>query len=93
VTNHDLAKQGEDEADRGRFSQAVPLVGESHALSYALVMALASTPREEFSREEVDALCQLAYELVNKLTKAIELFHQNDKVVDPDIDRRLTDVR
>jgi hypothetical protein len=41
-------------------------------------MALASTPREEFSREEMDALCQLAYELVNKLTKAIELFHEND---------------
>ena len=27
-----------------------PPVGELHALSYALVMALAATPRERFSR-------------------------------------------
>jgi hypothetical protein len=73
--NHDLTKQEEDEATRRLFSKAVFLVGESQALSYALVMALASTPREEFSRKEIDALCQLAYELVNKLTKALELFH------------------
>jgi hypothetical protein len=73
--NHDPAKQEEDEAAGRLFSQAVSLVGESHALSYALVMALASTPREEFSRKEIDALCQLTYELVNKLAKALELFH------------------
>jgi hypothetical protein len=73
----------EDQAARRLLlSQAVPLVGESHALSYALVMALASTPHEEFSREEIDALCQLAYELLNKLTKALELFHEIDKVAD-----------
>jgi hypothetical protein len=63
-------------ARRLLLSQAVPLVGESCALSYALVMALTSTPREEFSREEIDALCQVAYELLNKLTKALELFHE-----------------
>ena len=83
MTNHDLARHEEDEADRGLLlSQAVPLVGESHALSYALVMALASTPHEEFSREEIDALCQVAYELLNKLTKALELFHEIDIVSD-----------
>ena len=43
-------------------------------------MALASTPREEFSREEIDALCQLAYELQSKLSKAFELFYRPDKV-------------
>jgi len=75
VTNHDLAKQEADEAARRLQSQAVSLMGESHALSYALVMALASTPREEFSREEIDALCQVAYELEKKLTKALGLFH------------------
>jgi hypothetical protein len=88
VTDHDPAKQEEDEAARLLLSQAVSLVGESHALSYALVMALASTPREEFSREEIDALCQVAYELVNKLTKALELFHENDKVFDSETQRR-----
>jgi hypothetical protein len=73
----------EVEAARRRLlSQAVPLVGESHALSYALVMVLASTPREEFSREEIDALRQFAYELQNKLTKALEFFHEIDKVSD-----------
>ena len=75
MTNHDLAKQEADEAARRLQSQAVSLMGESHALSYALVMALASTPREEFSREEIDALCQVAYELEKKLTKALGLFH------------------
>ena len=50
----------EVEAARRLLSQAVPFVGESHALTYALVMALASTPREVFSREEIDALaCDL----------------------------------
>ena len=35
---------------RSLLSRAIPPVGESHALSYALVMALAATPRERFSR-------------------------------------------
>jgi hypothetical protein len=58
------------------FSQATTLLNESCALSYAVVMALAQTPREELSREEIDALCQLAYELHNKLTKTQELFQE-----------------
>ena len=58
------------------LSQAALLLDEARALSYALVMALADTPREEFSRDEIDALCQLAYELHNKLTKTQELFQE-----------------
>ena len=58
---------------RSLLSQAVALVGESHALSYALAMALAATPRERFSRKEIDALCQVAYELQQKLTKALKI--------------------
>jgi hypothetical protein len=69
----------EVDAIRRLLSQAVPLVGESQALSYALIMALASTPREEFSREEIDALCQLAWELQNKLNRAVELLQDADK--------------
>ncbi len=68
---------------RGLLSQAIALVGESHALSYALVMALASTPRERFSHKEIDALCQVAYELQEKLTTALELFQEMEKVSDP----------
>ena len=64
-------------------SQAVALVGESHALSYALVMALAATPRERLSHKEIDALCQVAYELQEKLTKALEMFQEMEKVTDP----------
>jgi hypothetical protein len=56
---------------RDHLSQAIRLVGESQALSYALVMALASTPHERFSRKEIDALCEVAYELPEKLTKAL----------------------
>ena len=77
---------------RGLLSQAIAFVGESHALSgriaraatsYALVMALASTPRERFSHMEIDALCQVAYELQEKLTKALEMFQEMEKVTDP----------
>jgi len=67
----------------GLLSQAIALVGESHALSYALVMALASTPRERFSHKEIDALCQVAYELQEKLTKALETFQEMENVTDP----------
>jgi hypothetical protein len=52
------------------------LLDESRALSYAVVMALAQTPREELSREEIDGLCQLTYELLNKLTKTQEVFQE-----------------
>jgi hypothetical protein len=52
---------------RGLLSRAIPLVGESHALSYELV----------------DALCQVAYELQEKLTKALEMFQEIEKVTDP----------
>ena len=61
---------------------AQTLVDEAHALSYALVRVLASLPREELSREDVDALCQLAYELLNKLTRAQEVFQAIDKSSD-----------
>ena len=57
-----------------------PLIGEAHALCYALVMALSSTPREEFTHDEIDALCQLAYELLNKLSKAVECCEGSNEV-------------
>ena len=68
---------------RGLLSQAIALVGESHALSYALVMALAATPRERLSHKELDALSQVAYELQEKLAKALEMFQEMEKVTDP----------
>jgi len=61
------------------LAQAVALVDEAHALSYALTRLLASSPREELSREDLDALCQVAYELLNKLTKAQDFFQTIDK--------------
>jgi hypothetical protein len=70
----------EVDATRRLLSQAVPLVAESQALSYALIMAFASTPREEFTREEIDALCQLAWELQHKLSRAVDLLQDADKV-------------
>ena len=68
--------QEEVNAAHGLISQATLLLDESRALSYALVMALAHTPRAELSREEIDGLCQLAYELQNKLTKTHEVFQE-----------------
>src|SRR5262245_56814540 len=58
------------------LSEVTLLFDESHALSYALVMALAHTPRKEFSQQEIDGLCQLAYELLNKLAKANNIFRE-----------------
>ena len=62
------------------LARACPLIGEAHALCYALVMALSSTPREDFTREEIDALCQVAYELLNKLSKAVEYCEGSNEV-------------
>lgn len=62
---------GEEEAS-STLRRLRPLIDEAHALCYALVMALASTSREDLAREEIDALCQVAYELLNKLRKAVE---------------------
>ena len=58
------------------FSEATLLFDESQALTYALVMALAHTPRNELSQQEIDGLCQLAYELLNKLTKTDGVFQE-----------------
>ena len=71
------------EATRRILSRAIPLVHESRALNYALTMTLAATPRQEFTHEEVDALCQLAYEVQDKLAKASELFQNFDNLSDP----------
>jgi hypothetical protein len=68
-----------EEAKRRLLAQAVALVDEARALSYALNRVLASTPREQLSRDDIDALCQLTYELLNKLTQALELFQQIDR--------------
>ena len=46
------------------------------AFSYALTMTLARTSRENLSAAEIDGLCQLAYELLNKLTKTSEVFQE-----------------
>jgi hypothetical protein len=70
------------EPTRRLLAQAVALVNEAHALSYALVKVLATSPSDEVSREDLDALCQLAYELFNKLTKAQEFFQAIDKSSD-----------
>jgi hypothetical protein len=70
-------------ATRRILSHAIPLVQESRALNYALTMTLAATPRQEFTQEEVDAICQLAYEVQNKLAKASELFRNFDNLSDP----------
>ena len=70
------ATRDDGEADRRLLATAGPLVSESQALSYVLVMALASTPREALSRKEIDATCQVAYEVQKKLTEVLEVFQE-----------------
>jgi hypothetical protein len=75
-----------DETEAARrlvMARIQPLVSEAHALSYALVMALASTQHDELTRREIDALCQVAYELLEKLGKALECFEEGGRSADP----------
>jgi hypothetical protein len=74
--NAALESKQEVEVATALLSEATILFDEAHALSYAFVMALAHTPRKEFSQQEIDGLCQLAYELLNKLTKANNIFRE-----------------
>ena len=74
--NNNADSQLEVKGVHSLLYQATTLLDESRALSYALVMLLAHTPRQELSSEEIDALCQLAYELLNKITKTHEVFQE-----------------
>jgi hypothetical protein len=66
------------------LSQTALLLDESRALSYALATVLAHTPRENLSREQIDGLCQLAYELVSKLAQTDEIFQEmRQKLLNP----------
>jgi hypothetical protein len=67
--NATVQSKREFEVALNLLSEATLLFDESQALTYALVMALANTPRKQLSQQEIDGLCQLAYELLNKLTK------------------------
>ena len=80
---NDAHSQQEVNAAHNLLSQATLLLDESRALSYAVVMALAQTPREELSRDEIDGLCQLTYELLNKLTKTQEVFQETRQKLRP----------
>jgi hypothetical protein len=72
------SKRGIEEAHT-LLSEATLLFDESHALSYAFVMALAHTPRKELSQQEIDGLCQLAYELLNKLNTTNNILKQTQQ--------------
>jgi hypothetical protein len=74
--NATLQSKREVDVAHAFLSEATLLFDESHALSYALVMALAHTPRKEFSQQEIDGLCQLAYELLNKFAKANDILRE-----------------
>jgi hypothetical protein len=74
--------QREIEAVISLLSQTAVLLDETRAFSFALTMALARTPRENLSAEEIDGLCQLAYELLAKLTKTSEVFQEARQTLD-----------
>lgn len=54
---------------------AESFIDESHALSFSLTVTLASSPREHLSQDEIDKLCQSAYELFRRQKKVRELFY------------------
>jgi hypothetical protein len=71
-------RNDETEAVRRLVADIQPLVSESHALCYALVMALASTQHDHLTRREIDAVCQVAYEVLEKLGKALECLGEDE---------------
>jgi hypothetical protein len=77
--NSTLQSKREIEVAHTFLSEATLLFDESHALTYALVMALAQTPRKELSQEGIDGLCQLAYELLNKLSRTNNILKQTQQ--------------
>jgi hypothetical protein len=74
--HHNGHRQGEVEAAHNLLTQTAFLLDESRALSCALAMVLAHTPREELSSVEIDGLCQLAYELLNRITKTHDILQE-----------------
>jgi hypothetical protein len=74
--NATVKSKREVEVAHTLLSEATLLFEESHALTYALVMALAHTPRKELSQEAIDGLCQLAYELLDKLNRTNNILQQ-----------------
>jgi hypothetical protein len=74
--DHNGHRQGEVEAAHSPLFQTAILLDESRALSCALAMLLAHTPRQQLSSEEIDALCQLSYELLNRITKTHDSFQE-----------------
>ena len=57
------------------LADAESFIDESHALSFALTVTLASSPREDLSQDEIDKLCQSAYELFCRQKKVRELLY------------------
>lgn len=58
------------------------LVDRARANSYALALTLASTPYDKFTHEEIDALCQLAYDVFDKLTTTNDVMQQVQQKLD-----------
>jgi len=46
-------------------------------------MTLAATPRQDLGSQELDALCQLAYELQTKLNGVVELLREIERAPNP----------
>jgi hypothetical protein len=53
---------------------AALFIDESRAVSFALAATLASSSRADLSQDEIDNLCQLAYELFRRQNKIKEIF-------------------
>ena len=80
--------QREIEAVSSLLAQAAVLLDESRALSYALIRCWHVPRAKTYRAEEIDGLCQLAYELLNKLTKTSEVFQEARQTLDERLRRR-----
>ncbi len=75
----------QDESGREAYNllvQVATLVDRARANSYALALTLASTPYDKFTHEEIDAICQLAYEVFDKLTSTNDAIKQMQQKLD-----------
>jgi hypothetical protein len=64
------------EANRVILTRLGPLVDASYALSFALSLALASSPPGELSHEEMNAITDLSYKILTNLGEMREVLGQ-----------------
>ena len=64
--------------DREIISQLVSMINSSYELSFLITLTFASTPPGEFSPDQMDALTDICYKMLNIQDKMKEILVNHD---------------